>query len=80
MHDCEPKHRRGKDGEGASPKRVNVPSAGRSPDRDGLAASDCPGCEALADCDRHVGRGLSHVAVVVIHRLGLAGFESQVPQ
>ena len=51
-----------------------------SPDRDGLAASDCPRRQALADRDRHVGRGLSHVAVVVIHRLGLAWFESQVPQ
>ena len=51
-----------------------------SPGRGGLAAADCPGCEALADRDRHVGRGLGHVAVVVIHRLGLAGFESQFPQ
>ena len=51
-----------------------------SPDRDGLAAADFPWFEAFADGDRHVGRGLSHVRVVVIHRLGLAGFESKVPQ
>ena len=36
MHDCEPKHRRGKDGEGASPKRtIPVSQAGGSGTRPG---------------------------------------------
>ena len=43
-----------------------------SPDLHSIAAADLPGRQAFADGDRHVSGGLSHVAVVVVHRLGFA--------
>ena len=44
-----------------------------SPDCERFAGGDLPGLQASGDRD-------DHVAVVVIHRLGLAGFEGQVPE
>ena len=36
--------------------------------------------QTLAHADRRRGNGVSNVAVVVVHRLGFAGFEGQLPQ
>ena len=47
---------------------------------DRFAPADLPRGQTLADGDRHVGGGLRHVAVVVVHRFGLAGFERQVSE
>ena len=46
----------------------------------GFAPADLPRRQAFADGDGYLGGGLRHVAVVVDHRLGLAGFERQVAE
>ena len=52
----------------------------RSPHLHRLAEADLPRRQPLADRNRHVGGGLRHVAVDVVHRFCLARLERQVPQ